>query len=76
MATTFLLYGLSMSNLLNEKQVAEQYNIAPGTLRRQRWAGIGLPYRVIGRADNSKRGGIVRYDVTEIEEYLSKNRKL
>jgi hypothetical protein len=39
-----------MSNLLNEKQVAVQYNIAPGTLRRQRWAGIGLPYRVIGRA--------------------------
>ena len=65
-----------MSDLLNEKQVAEQYNIAPGTLRRQRWAGIGLPYRVIGRPDNSKRGGIVRYDVTEIEEYLSKKRKL
>ena len=65
-----------MSDLLNEKEVAVQYNIAPGTLRRQRWAGIGLHYRVIGRPDNSKRGGIVRYDVTEIEEYLSKKRKL
>ena len=62
-------------NLLNEKQVAEQYNIAPGTLRRQRWAGIGFPYRVIGRPDNSKRGGIVRYEVSEIEDYLSKKRQ-
>ena len=62
-------------NLLNEKQVAEQYNIAPGTLRRQRWAGIGFPYRVIGRPIDSKRGGIVRYDVSEIEDYLSKKRK-
>ena len=65
-----------MSDLLNEKQVAEQYNIAPGTLRRQRWAGIGLPYRVIGRPEDSKHGGIVRYSIYEIENYLAKNRKL
>ena len=65
-----------MSDLLNEKQVAEQYNIAPGTLRRQRWAGIGLPYRVIGRPDKTKRGGIVRYSISEIENYLAQNRKL
>ena len=65
-----------MSDLINEKQVAEQYNIAPGTLRRQRWAGIGLPYKVIGRPDNSKHGGIVRYSISEIENYLAKNRKL
>ena len=64
-----------MSNLLNEKQVAEQYNIRPGTLRRQRWAGIGFPYRVIGRPDNSKRGGIVRYDVEAITKYLKDHQK-
>ena len=64
-----------MQNLLNEKQVAEQYNSAPGTLRRQRWAGIGFPYHVIGRPDNSKRGGIVRYKVSKIEEYFFKKRK-
>jgi hypothetical protein len=65
-----------MKNLLNEKQVAEQYNIAPGTLRRQRWAGTGFPYIVIGRPDNSKHGGVIRYDVADIEEYKAKNRKL
>jgi|TARA_R100000093_G_scaffold19232_1_gene11133 hypothetical protein len=65
-----------MSDLLNEKQVAEQYNIAPGTLRRQRWAGTGLPYHIIGRPDNSKHGGVVRYRSSEIEECLAKNRKL
>ena len=62
-------------NLLNEKQVAEQYNIPPGTLRRQRATGIGFPFMIIGRPDNSKRGGIVRYEVSEIEDYLSKKRK-
>lgn len=65
-----------MSDLLNEKEVAEKYNIAPGTLRRQRWAGIGFPHQVIGRPKDSKRGGIVRYKISEIEEYLEKNRKL
>jgi hypothetical protein len=65
-----------MSDLLNEKEVAVQYNIAPGTLRRQRWAGIGFPYEVIGRANDSKNGGIIRYRISEIENYLAKNRKL
>ena len=65
-----------MSDLLNEKEVAVQYNIAPGTLRRQRWAGIGFPYEVIGRANDSKHGGIIRYRNSEIENYLAKNRKL
>ncbi len=65
-----------MSDLLNEKEVAVQYNIAPGTLRRQRWAGISFPYEVIGRANDSKHGGIIRYRISEIENYLAKNRKL
>ena len=65
-----------MNDLLNEKQVAKQYEIAPGTLRRQRWAGIGFPYHVIGRPDNTKRGGVIRYRVSEIENYLEKNKKL
>ena len=66
----------SMNNLLNEKQVAEQYNIAPGTLRRWRWSGRGFPYQVFGRPEGTKHGGIIRYDVSEIEEYRSRNRKL
>ncbi len=63
-------------DLKNEKQIAEQYSIAPGTLRRQRWAGIGFPYHIIGRPDNTKRGVVIRYRVSEIENYLAKNRKL
>jgi hypothetical protein len=62
-------------NLLNEKQVAEQYNIPPGTLRRQRATGIGFPFMIIGRPDNSKRGGIVRYDVEAIAKYLKDHQK-
>ena len=62
-------------NLLNEKQVAEQYNIPPGTLRRQRATGIGFPFMIIGRPDNSKRGGIVRYDVEAITKYLEDHQK-
>ena len=63
-------------NLINEKQVAERFNIPPGTLRRQRFMKTGFPFKIIGRPDNSKHGGIVRYDVAEIENYLAKNRKL
>ena len=62
-------------NLLNEKQVAEHYNIPPGTLRRQRSVGIGFPFMVIGRPDNAKRGGIVRYDVAAIAKYLEEQKK-
>ena len=62
-------------NLINEKQVAEQYNIPPGTLRRQRSVGIGFPYMVIGRPDNAKRGGVVRYDVAAITKYLEGQKK-
>ena len=62
-------------SLLNEKQVSEQYNIPPGTLRRQRSVGIGFPHMVIGRPDNSKRGGIVRYDVAAITKYLEDKKK-
>ena len=57
-----------MATLLKEKEVSKKYNIAAGALRRQRWAGVGLPYKVIGRAQDSKKGGCVRYDVAEIEE--------
>ena len=65
-----------MNDLLNEKEVAAQYDIARGTLRRQRWAGIGFPYHIIGRPDKTKRGGVIRYRVSEIENYLEKNKKL
>tara|TARA_Y100001951_G_C11200263_1_gene216700 strand:+ start:257 stop:448 length:192 start_codon:yes stop_codon:yes gene_type:complete len=62
-------------NLLNEKQVAEQYNIPSGTLRRQRFMDIGFPFMVIGRPDNAKRGGIIRYDVAAITKYLEEQKK-
>ena len=65
---------LCMSNLLNEKEVAEKYNVAPGTLRRWRWSGRGFPFKVFGRAKDSKKGGIIRYSTSEIENYISENR--
>ena len=68
--------NLDQRKFLREKEVSEIYGINPNTLRRQRWGDYGIPYSVVGRAKNKKKGGIVRYDVTEIEEYLSKNRKL
>ena len=62
-------------NLLNEKEVAEQYNIPSGTLRRQRFMNIGFPYMVIGRPDQAKRCGIVRYDSAAITKYLEDHKK-
>ena len=65
-----------MSDLLNEKEVAEKYNVAQGTLRRWRWSNRGFPFKVFGRPNNSKHGGVVRYSVAEIENYISENRRV
>jgi len=62
-------------NLLNEKQTAEKYNIPPGTLRRHRSVGIGFPFMIIGRPNQAKRGGIIRYDVAAITKYLEDQKK-
>ena len=57
------------------KEIQEAYGINPSTLSRQRWGQYGLPYCVVGRKPGKKTGGIILYNIDDVEEYLSKNKK-
>ena len=60
---------------LRAKDIKELYGINPSTLSRQRWGKYGLPFHVVGRKPNKRRGGIILYSVDEVEDYLGKNHK-
>ena len=48
---------------LNQKQLAERWNISPHTLERWRWRGEGLPFLKIG--------GRVVYRLVDVEAFES-----
>ena len=60
---------------LRAKEVKELYGINPSTLSKQRWGKYGLPYTIVGRKPKKSRGGIILYDIDEVEDYLNKNHK-
>ena len=60
---------------LRAKDIKELYGINPSTLSRQRWGKYGLPYTIVGRKPTKSRGGVILYNVDEVENYLDKNRK-
>tara|TARA_R110000824_G_scaffold140448_2_gene306342 strand:+ start:377 stop:586 length:210 start_codon:yes stop_codon:yes gene_type:complete len=57
------------------KEIKNLFGINPQTLSRQRWGKYGLPYTVVGRKPGERRGGIILYNVDEVEDYLKKNHK-
>jgi len=54
--------------LLTQKQVAEMLNLSVKWCERQRWAGGGPLYRKIG--------GSVRYELSDVLEYINSHPKL
>tara|TARA_R110000824_G_scaffold27752_3_gene93943 strand:+ start:319 stop:516 length:198 start_codon:yes stop_codon:yes gene_type:complete len=52
---------------VDTKQVSEWFNIKPGTLKKQRQRGVGLPYH--------KFGTLVRYNTLEVQQYLDERKK-
>ena len=57
-----------MTQLMNEKEAAKLLGFSVHKLRRDRWAGGGIPF--------IKFQGAVRYSMAEIENFiLSKTRK-
>jgi hypothetical protein len=56
------------------KDVEDIYSIKVSTLSKQRQGKYGLPYTVVGRSRNSNRGGVILYNIDEINEYLKKNK--
>ena len=53
---------------LRPSEVEEIYGIKQGTLAKQRSHGFGLPYVIIGRKPKKRKGGIVLYDIEDLEK--------
>ena len=64
--------NLAQRKYLREKEVSDIYGINRHTLARQRWGDYGLPYIVQGRPEGSKTGGIILYNIEDIEASMKK----
>jgi len=66
---------MSYKKFLRPKEIKEVYGINPSTLSKQRYGNYGLSYHVVGRKKEKNRGGIILYNVDEVENYLNKNHR-
>ena len=66
---------MSNKELLRPKEVEEIYSIKVSTLAKQRQGRYGLPFVVVGRKKNKQRGGVILYNVDEINERLNDQRR-
>ena len=57
---------------IRPKDIEDIYSIKVSTLSKQRQGKYGLPYTVVGRAKNENRGGVILYNVDEINDYLDR----
>ena len=64
--------NLENRKYLREKEASDIYGINRHTLARQRWGDYGLPYVVQGRKEGTKKGGIILYNIEDIERSLLK----
>ena len=61
---------MSNTKLIRPKDVEEIFSIKTSTLSKQRQGKYGLPYTVVGRKKNNNRGGVILYNVDEVNDYL------
>jgi|TARA_R100001443_G_scaffold68389_4_gene77103 hypothetical protein len=62
---------MSNRKFIRPKDVEDQYSIKVSTLSKQRQGKYGLPYHVVGRKKNNNRGGVILYNVDEVNEYIN-----
>ena len=62
---------MSNTRFIRPKDVEDQYSIKVSTLSKQRQGKYGLPYHVVGRKKNNNRGGVILYNVDEVNEYIN-----
>ena len=67
---------MSFKKYLRPKDVEDIYSIKISTLAKQRQGKYGLPFHVVGRKKNAQRGGVILYNVDEINDYLNKKGRL
>jgi|TARA_R100000781_G_scaffold93955_1_gene58402 hypothetical protein len=63
---------MSNKKFIRPKDVEDLFSIKVSTLSKQRQGSYGLPYTVVGREKNKKRGGVILYNVDEVNDYLHK----
>tara|TARA_R100000908_G_C3602975_1_gene57022 strand:- start:79 stop:291 length:213 start_codon:yes stop_codon:yes gene_type:complete len=54
------------------KEIEQVFGIKTSTLAKQRGGKYGLPYTIVGRNPKKNRGGVILYNVDEINEYMNK----
>ena len=64
---------MSNKKFIRPKDVEDLFSIKVSTLSKQRQGKYGLPYTVVGRAKNKNRGGVILYNVDEVNDYLKRN---
>ena len=57
---------MSNKKFLRPKDIEDQFSIKVSTLSKQRQGKYGLPFTVVGRAKNKSRGGVILYNVDEV----------
>ena len=66
---------MSNKKFLRPNEVEQIYSIKVSTLAKQRHGRYGLPVVVVGRKKNKQRGGVILYNVDEINERLNDQRR-
>ena len=66
---------MSNKKFIRPKDVENIYSIKVSTLSKQRQGNYGLPYHVVGRKKNEQRGGVILYNVDDINERLNDQRR-
>ena len=62
---------MSNPKYIRPKDVEDHFSIKVSTLSKQRQGNYGLPFHVVGRKKNKKRGGVILYNVDEVNDYIS-----
>ena len=63
---------MSNKKFVRPKDIEDLFSIKVSTLSKQRQGKYGLPYTVVGRPKNKNRGGVILYNVDEVNDYLTK----
>jgi len=66
---------MSNKKYLRPKDIEELFSIKVSTLSKQRQGNYCLPFTVVGRAKNTNRGGVILYNVDDVNEYLNRKGK-
>jgi len=63
---------MSNRKFFRPKEVEQVFGIKTSTLAKQHGGKYGLPYTIVGRNPKKNRGGVILYNVDEINEYMNK----